>query len=247
MTEIVSSATGLPVKSKGLLARAIGVLTSPRATYADVAGHPRVLGILALSLLMIATASVIFFSTEVGKTALFDQQVKAMESFGIKLPEEAFQRMEQRLDSPTMPYLTAASQVVFIPIIGVIVAGILLVIFNAVLGGDASFKQVFAVVAHAGIITAVQQCFVFPLDYVRESLSSPTALSVFLPFLEETSFAGRFLGGVDLFILWWILNLAIGLGVLYKRRTQPIAVSLLATYISIVLIVAGVRTALSGA
>jgi hypothetical protein len=247
MTEIVSAAAGVPVASKGLLARAFGVLTSPRATYADVARRPRVLGILALTLTMVASASSIFFSTDVGRTALLDQQVKGMESFGIKVSDEMYRRLEERLSSPTTPYVTAASQVVFIPIVAVVVAGILLAVFNAILGGDATFKQVFAVVAHAGVITAVQQWFVLPLDYVRESLSSPTALSVFLPFLDETSMAGRFLGSVDLFILWWVLNLAIGLGVLYKRRTQPIAGGLLATYISIALIVAAVRTVLSGA
>ena len=250
MTQTASAAASAPATSatsKGLFTRAIGVLTSPRSTYASVAAQPKVVGILLLALAMIATASIVFFSTDVGKTALLDQQVKGMESFGLKVSDEMYQRLEERLSSPTTPYLTAASQIVFIPIIALAVAGILLAIFNAVLGGDATFKQVFAVVAHAGMVNVVQQWFVFPLDYVRESLSSPTAISVFLPFLEETSFAGRFFGSVDLFILWWILNLAIGLGVLYKRRTQPIAVGLLITYIAIVLIVAAVRTALSGA
>jgi hypothetical protein len=248
MTETVSAAVAAtPAKSPGLLARAVGVLTGPRAAYAEVAAHPKVLGILVLTLAMIATASIVFFSTEVGKTALLDQQVKGMESFGVKVSDQMYQQLEARLSSPATPYITAASQVVFIPIIGLVVSGILLAVFNAVLGGDATFKQVFAVVVHAGVVNAVQQWFVFPVDYAKESLSSPTALSIFLPFLEESSFAGRFFGSVDLFILWWMLNLAIGLGVLYKRRTQPIAVGLLITYISIVLIVAAVRTALSGA
>src|SRR5262245_9151673 len=247
MTELATPASPSPVPPRGLFARAFGVLTSPRATYAAVAAHPRVLGILMLTLFVIATASIIFFSTEVGRTALLDQQVKGMESFGFKVSDDMYRRMEEGISQPRTPYITAASQLVFIPIVAAVFAGILLAVFNGIMGGDATFKQVFAVVAHAGVITALQQCFVFPLDYVRESLSSPTALSVFFPFLEETSFAGRFLGGVDLFLLWWVLNLAIGLGVLYKRRTQPIAVGLLITYVSIVLVVAAVRSALSGA
>jgi hypothetical protein len=96
-------------------------------------------------------------------------------------------------------------------------------------------------------VFALQQFFTLPLDYVRESLTSPTSLAVFLPFLDEMSFAARFLGGLDLFLIWWIVNLAIGLGVLYKRRTGPVATGLLATYATIALVVAAVRTALSGA
>jgi hypothetical protein len=102
-------------------------------------------------------------------------------------------------------------------------------------------------VAHSGVVTALQQMFVLPLDYARQSLSSPTSLAVFAPFLDDTTFIARVLGGVDLFLLWWILNLAIGLAVLYKRRTGPVATGMVVTYLAIVLIVAGVRTALSGA
>jgi hypothetical protein len=44
-----------------------------------------------------------------------------------------------------------------------------------------------------------------------------------------------------------LVNLGIGLGVLYKRRTGPIATGLLIVYLVIVLVVAAVRSALSGA
>jgi len=247
MVETSAEAAGAPPGHKGLLTRAIGVLTSPRATYADVAARPRALGILALTLLIIATGSVVFFSTEVGKQAMMDQQVRTLESFGVKIPDEAYQQMEERLSRPYTPFLTAAGQVVFTPVVVLVISGIALAIFNALLGGDATFKQVFAVVAHSGMVTALQQMFVLPLDYVRQSLSSPTSLAVFAPFLDDTSFIARVLGGVDLFLCWWILNLAIGLAVLYKRRTGPVATGMFVTYLAIVLIVAAVRTALSGA
>ena len=233
--------------SQGLLARIFGVLLSPRKTYADVAARPRWLGMLAVVLLIIATGSVVFSSTEVGKQALLDQQIRTMESFGIKLPPEAYQRMEEQMSRPYTPYVGAAAAVVIVPIVLLVIAGIAFAIFNAVLGGDATFKQVFAVVVHAGVISAFQQLFIYPLDYARESMSSATNLAVFLPFLDENTFPARLLGGIDLFVIWWMVNLAIGLGVLYKRRTGPIAVGMLAVYLAIALIVAGVKTALSGA
>jgi Yip1 domain len=247
MTEVAAPALTAAATPKGLLARFFGVLVAPRATYADVAARPRWLGILAVVLLIMAAGSIIFFSTDVGKEALLDQQVRTMESFGLKLPAEAYQQMEDRLSRPSTPYVTAASQVVFIPIIALIIAGIAMGIFTAVLGGDASFKQVFAIVAHAGVVSAAQQLFVYPLDYARGTLSSPTNLAVFLPFLDENTFPARLLGSIDLFLIWWLVNLAIGLGVLYKRRTGPIAVGFLGVYLAIALIIAGIRTALAGA
>jgi len=111
---------------------------------------------------------------------------------------------------------------------------------------DATFKQVYAVVAHSGVVIAVQQLFTLPLDYVRETLSSPTNLAVFLPFLDENSFPARLLGSIDLFVIWWSINLAIGLGVLYRKRTGPIATTLLVIYVTIGLVIAAVKTALAG-
>jgi len=247
MTEVAVPALTAAATPKGLLARVFGVLVAPRATYADVAARPRWLGVLAVVLLVMAAGSIIFFSTDVGKEALLDQQVRTMESFGLKLPDEAYRQMEERVAGASTPYVTAASQVVFIPIIALIISGIAMGIFTAVLGGEASFKQVFAIVAHAGVVSAAQQLFVYPLDYARGTLSSPTNLAVFLPFLDENTFPARLLGSIDLFLIWWLVNLAIGLGVLYKRRTGPIAVGFLGVYLAIALIIAGIRTALAGA
>jgi len=159
---------------QGLIARIFGVLLAPRKTYAGVAARPRSLGMLAVVLLIIATGSVVFSSTEIGRQALLDQQVRTMESFGIKLPDQAYQRMEEQMARPYTPYVGAAAAVVVVPIVLLVIAGIALAIFNAVLGGDATFKQVFAVVVHAGVISAFQQLFVYPLDYARESMSSAT-------------------------------------------------------------------------
>jgi Yip1-like protein len=247
MAETVAPPVTETAAPQGLIARIFGVLLAPRKTYAGVAARPRSLGMLAVVLLIIATGSVVFSSTEIGRQALLDQQVRTMESFGIKLPEAAYQQMQERMSRPFTPYLGAAAAVVFVPIVLLVIAGIAFAIFNAILGGDATFKQAYAVVVHSSVISAFQQLFVYPLDYARESMSSATNLAVFLPFLDENTFPARLLGGIDLFVIWWMVNLAIGLGVLYKRRTGPIAVGMLAVYLAIALAIAGVKTALSGA
>jgi len=88
------------------------------------------------------------------------------------------------------------------------------------------------------VITALGQLFVGPLNYFRGSVSSPTSLGALLPMLDEKSFFGRLIGMVDIFAVWWVFVLAIGLGVLYRRRTQPTAITLLAIYGVIVVCIA---------
>jgi hypothetical protein len=93
----------------------------------------------------------------------------------------------------------------------------------------------------------IAQAIGLPIAYVQGSLTGATNLGVFAPFLDENSFAAHFVGALDLVYVWWLISLAIGLGVLYKRRTGAIATSLLVTYGAIALVVAAVRSALSGA
>jgi hypothetical protein len=59
--------------------------------------------------------------------------------------------------------------------------------------------------------------------------------------LDDSSFVAKLLSMVDIFIIWQLLVLSIGLAVLYRRRTQPIATSLFVLYAVIAVIVAFVR------
>ena len=142
------------------------------------------------------------------------------------------------------PYVgigTVAYMLVFVPILMAIVSGILYAIFNAAMGGTATFKQVFAVVIHSGPIGVLSQLFTVPLNYSRGAMTSATTLGVLLPMLPDDSFAAKLLGMIDLFLIWQVIVLSIGLAVLYRRRTQPIATGLLVLYAVIAVIIAFVR------
>ena len=231
--------------SLSLPARIIGVVTSPRATFADVAARPRWLGVLAFVVVVGGVATFVFLSTDIGKQALFDQQLRWVESFGGKLNDAAYERMEAGLERAA--YTGSIFQMILLPMMALMISGIALGVFNAILGGDATLKQVFAVVAHSGVVITLAQLFGLPLGYARETMSSVTNLGVFFPFLDESSFLARFFGSIDLFQIWWIVILAIGFGVLYRKRTGPIATTMLIVYVSIGFAIAAIKSALSGA
>ena len=67
------------------------------------------------------------------------------------------------------------------------------------------------------------------------------------PATAPLSLPARLLGSVDLFQIWWIMSLAIGLGVLSRKRTAPIATSLIVIYLAIGVVIAAIKTAVSGA
>jgi hypothetical protein len=221
----------------GLLDRFLGIIRAPRDTFAVVIAEPASLDMVILVSLVAATCTGWFFSTEVGQLAYLD----ASEATG-RLGEEQLQAVERML--PSLGYASGVGLLVAVPLAMTVLAGVLFAVFRGRRGGEALFKQVFAVVAHSGAVLVLQQLLVTPLNYARESMSSPTNLSVFLPMLEEGTFLARFLGIIDLFYVWWFVVLAIGLGVLYRRRTQPIALTLLAVYVGVAVTVAGVMSSL---
>jgi len=77
--------------------------------------------------------------------------------------------------------------------------------------------------------------------------TSATNLAVLARLQAHAAVRARFVGSVDLFIIWWLVSLAIGLGVLYKKRTTPIATSLIVIYVVIGVVIAAIKTAAAGA
>ena len=233
----------------GLAARAIGVIFSPRETYADIAGRPAVAGALILTIAITAIVVAAFLSTDIGRNASLDQQFSMLESLPFRMSDEQLQQVEDQMEARAKyaPLYAMGGVLVGAPAIAALAAGLAFMIFTVGMGGEASFKQLFAISAYSRVIAVVQVLFVTPLNYARHSMSSATTLMVFFPMLDTSGFFGRVLSWIDLFGIWWIVSLAIGLGVLYGRKTAPIAATILALYVAFALIVAAVLSALSGA
>jgi len=236
--------TGALPAPKGLVARFIGIITEPRATFESVAAHPKWLGMLALTTALVLVCTVLPMTTEGGKEAMLETQVRQMESFGMQVNDQMYQQMRSRMG--IAPYTTAAGVLVMSPIITAALAGILFAVFNAAMGGNASFKQVYSIVVHAGVISALGQLVTGPLNYFRGTMASATNLGVLLPMLPEGAFVTRLAGMIDLFVIWWVFILAVGAAVLYRRRTQPIAITLFGVYAVIALVAAAVMSRVGG-
>ena len=228
-----------------LAARFIGIITSPKATFASVVAHPKWLGMLAVTTVLIAAFSALPLTTPAGRQAGLDQQVESMKSLGFEVTDQMYDQMEK--SSQMAPYTTGISVLFISPIFTIVVAGILFAIFNAAMGGEASFKQVFTVLVHASAVSALSTVFSGIINYFRGGVSSAANLGALLPMLPQGSFVANLLGTVDVFLIWYIIVLAMGLAVLYRRRTQPIAISLMVFYAVIAVIIAVVKSRAGGA
>lgn len=219
--------------------RLIGMLFSPRATFESVVAHPKWIDVLATTVLVGCLAFGAFVFSPVGSQAFKDQMITqgeqrvAAQGGDVKQVAQNVERM--------FPIIRTAI-VVSAPIIGVvfplIVAGLLYGVFAAIMGGGGTYKQALAVVVHAGVVAQIGQLVVLALNYVRGTMTSATTLGVFAPMLPEDSFVFKLLSSLDLVWFWYLVILAMGLAVLYRRKTAAIATSFLSLYFVIAVIIA---------
>ena len=216
-----------------LMSRAIGVITSPRATFEKIVAVPRVGGALMLVTIISTAAMFVLLSSESGQQAWLDQAVAQQEAWGNTVSDDQYAGMQRM--AKYAGYMGAAQFIIGVPLGALITGGILFAIFNALMGGTASFKQVMAVVAHSQIISALAFLVTTPINYVKGTLTGATNLGVLFPMLDESSFFARLLGMMDLFLLWWLFVLSVGIAVLYKRKTSSVAMVLFGIFFVIAL------------
>jgi hypothetical protein len=230
MTDVVSTPQPLP----GLLSRAFGVIVSPKETFERVVQTPRIFGMLALVTILSGIGASAFTLTSTGQQAAVDFSAQQIERFTGQPPTDA-QMAQIAKQAPIQGYLSLASTIVILPVVLAIEAGLLFVIFNAIMGGTATFKQVYAVATHGAIITILGMAVAVPMQFARGAISmtGPANLGVLFPMLAENSALSNFLGLIDFFRVWWIITLSIGLGVLYKRSTRGIVLTLFGLYLAI--------------
>lgn len=223
----------------GLLSRAIGIITSPGATFVHVVRTPKVAGMLFLTSLLIGLAQGIPQFTEKGRAAALEMQVQQMENWGVAVNDEMYQQLEQRSRTNTGAYISIVGIFVGMPFGAVLITALLWAVFNTVMGGTATFKQVMAIVVHSQMISALGAVVAAPIMYARGVVSTSIAnLGALLPMLEETSFLAKVLGMLDLFFIWWLVVLAIGMATLYKRKTSSVATGIFVFFGICVLVIA---------
>ena len=136
---------------------------------------------------------------------------------------------------------TVIGAIIFTPLFTAIIAGVLLLTYNAVLGGEGTFRQLFAAATHVQVITMIGAYVVLGLAFLgsEEMVLSPGLL---LPDLGE-GLLGRFVGSINVFAIWVCVVLGVAVHQIYpKRSVGGASAYLLVLY----LLLTGVGAAIAG-
>ncbi len=242
MTDVMMTTPSRPdgPPRMSLLARVIGVIFSPREAFAAVVARPAWLGAIAIAVLISAVAQFFLLSTEVGQQLALDQQVGFMEAFGQEISDDQYAQMERGIEQNAR-YTGPVATIFFTPLILLVSAGMLHVIFGLIGGGNGTFKQVYAISAHSAVISSLQLVFT-TIVTIAAGRAAGANFAVFAPMLDDTTVVYKFLSYIDFFYIWSTFITAVGLAVLYKRRTGPIAMVLFSIYVVVALLIAFVTS-----
>ncbi len=191
-----------------------------------------------------AASQAVFLATGVGQVALVDQWERTALAFGQDVDDARYAEFQAL--SRNGPLYGVATALVGGPVLTMAMAALIFGVFRGKGGRTVSYSQVLAVMAHASVILAIRQIVAAPVSFARETTASATSLGVWFPALDQASPLARFVGAVDVFVIWWVVLVALGVAVLYERQARRLAAAFLGVYAGVALLLAATMTALGG-
>jgi hypothetical protein len=222
-----------------------GVLTRPRATFEALAAAPRSADVLVLVFVAASAATALVLETDTGALALLDQLERTTSAFGARVDEARYAEL-QALSAHGTTYALATSMIGG-PLVATGLSAALVWTLRGPAVRQVAYRQVLAMASHAGVILGLRQVVAAPLVYARETMASPLTLSLFLGLLDDASPLARFAGMIDLFVIWWVAVLAIGVSVLYQRSVLRVAAVFAGVYALLAGLIAVVMALVGGA
>lgn len=127
-----------------------------------------------------------------------------------------------------------------------LISAILFFVFNVLLGGDSSFKRVLSVFSYSSLIAIPQAIVKLPLTFVKQTANVQTSLAIFLSPDAKETFLYRVLSGFDIFTLWQVILVALGLAVMYNYTMKKTFNVVLILWILLIVVGAGLSTLFGG-
>jgi len=229
------AARGLPTESTGVVSWMVGVFADPSATFASLTRHvalphpsdsermvDRTRWWAPVVLLVVIGVGVASYTVPHFVVPMQEQAVReAVADRGLS-PEQVEEAVRMARTF-TMPSAVLGAVVGTFATLFV-VAGIVHLLTRAV-GGKGTFRNARAVVAYSMLVSGVGSLVKLPLMISKKSPFVETSLALFRPDLEPSDKLYKLLNGFDIFTVWWIVLLVVGLAAGYRvSRARAAAV-----------------------
>jgi hypothetical protein len=233
--------SGQGSKGGGVVSRMAGVFTAPKQAFGEIArkaAEPepsKASGFADRSRwwipLLVFVVVMIVVSAMTLPTLVLPEQMEAQRALLLERgmsPEEIDRAMVigEKAALPAAIVSTAVGSV----IVAFLIAAILHM-FMKIFGGKGRYKQALAAFSYSPLIPALGSLIKLPMMLARKTMYVETGPALFFPNLEPSDAMYRFLSGLDVFTLWQLAVLSIGLAVAYKVSTAKAGIVLVALWL----------------
>lgn len=213
------------------VARFIGVITSPVATFADIVKSPTWL--LPLLAAIIVTVGITFQMVPMIAKMTAEEMAKN--------PNMTQDQIEQAVGIVKM--VTPYMPILYITIWNLILGLLMMLVGGLFMGGSSSYKTLFSVACWAGPIMIVTGIIAMIFRIFTRTIESPTSLIFMAPDAERDSAIYFLLTQIDLLAIWYIAVIGIGFAAAYKFATQKGIITTFVSWAVIILAIAGIKAA----
>ncbi len=228
-------------KPMGGASKVINIFFEPRKVFESLKIKPTWL----IPFLIVALLGIGFFYYTY--PFIMHQQVEKIQE-NEKFSEEQKEKIIEKMTEKDHPPLWQLS---FAPVGGlvvlVVVAAILFFVFNVLLGGDSTYREVFSVYTYSSLIAIPAMIVQFPLIMIKEDINVQTSLALLLSANAKDTFLYSVLSGFDIFSFWQVILVSMGMGVMYKYTTKKAFTTVFVLWIIYILVKSVFSTVFGGA
>ena len=112
---------------------------------------------------------------------------------------------------------------IFVFIGALIISGLLLFAGNIIIGGNQKFVKVLSIYSYTALIGVIAYAVKLPLILSKNTLEVYTSPALFFPASAKDTMAFKIAALLDLFTIWQIIVISIGMAVIYKITFQKSA------------------------
>lgn len=219
-----------PPPAQSFLDRLTNVFLSPSEAFSDIARRPDFL----VPLIVIVLSALAIVETMIRKIGMERIIRIALEQSG-QAEQMSPEQLEQALDrgAAIAGIFAHLGGLLGPPIYVLLVAGLGLLILNLVFGETVNFKAALSVTCYAhlpaslvGGLTAISLIFLGDPDGFNPQSPVPASIGFFLDPGTVSKPLYTLLLSVDIFTIWFLLLLGVGLSEVCRRKVKPLSISL---------------------
>jgi len=220
----VSTEIAMDEPPKSFLQRFVGIFVSPGATFVDIGRKPDFVVPLIVGIL----ATMAVFETmlaKIGAERIVRQSLEQSGRASNMSPEQLQQALEQGTKfTAIFMHLTG---LLATPLVLLVVAGLGLLIMNALFGSRLEFKTAFSITCYANLVSVLGAVIALVMILLAdpEQLNAqnpvPTNPGFFFNPRETSKPLLSLLSSLDVFTIWFMALLGIGFSEAVSRKVKP--------------------------